>query len=189
MRTKTREALDLFIKKAEKLQSLSFTRSAIEAGFTWYLKEGETTKFETTGPNSEQIDAFVLTLRFFIQKNEHTSFQWLAENVLDDSGLSGDWKQEFKRYRKQFNDYLDQLPPIQVVVAGASSPTRRDILNTFVHGDLSHTNTNKREALESWIARPPSLELLKTEFINTLRVMLDIIVYVAESSNSELDRI
>jgi hypothetical protein len=188
MRTETREALELFIEKAGRLQSLSFTESAEQAGFTWSLKQGETESFETTGPDSEQIDAFVLTFRFFVQNNEHSSFRWLANNVLDDPGLSNHWKQEFRRTRRRINDYLDQCPPIRVVVGGAPPPTRREIMETFVYGDLSHTNPSKRATLKEWIIRPSTLGLLKFEFIDTLRTVLDAIAYIAQLSKLELEK-
>lgn len=186
MRTETREALELFVEKADRLDSLSFAESAAEVGFSWTLVNGETEEFKTTGPDSEQIDAFVLTLRFFMQDNDHISFRWLANSVLDDPGLSNNWKEEFRKARQKLNDYLDQLPPIQIVVASASAPTRREILDTFVYGDLSHTNPKRRTTLKQWMSRPSSLGLVKVVFVDTLRTMQDVIWHVAQRSRSEL---
>ena len=72
MRNETREALQLFVEKANKLKSLSFAESVRELKFKWSWTRGESARFEIIGPNREQIDAFILTFRFFIQDNEHT---------------------------------------------------------------------------------------------------------------------
>ena len=73
-------ALDLFNEKARKLEGLSFTRilASQKTGVTLSWKEGDPVTIERSGPDDEAIDAFVLTLRFFIQDNESTSLRNLA---------------------------------------------------------------------------------------------------------------
>jgi hypothetical protein len=66
------ETLTLFIEKVERLLSLSIVKTlghpASRLNFSWTAGSGTLT-LATTGPNSEQIDAFVLTMRLFMQDN------------------------------------------------------------------------------------------------------------------------
>ena len=76
--------------------------AAQSARFNVDLK-GDGAKSKMTGPNEEQISAFILAFRFFIQDNERTSPRSLAANELNDAGISQAWKKAFKSVRKDLN--------------------------------------------------------------------------------------
>lgn len=76
---KIKKQLELFNLKADKLNSLSFAKTVQDAKSGWTIssKRGEDGLFRVTserrGPDSESIDAFVLTLRMFLQNNDSCS--------------------------------------------------------------------------------------------------------------------
>jgi hypothetical protein len=60
------KSLKLFNEKADKLMSLGFTKKIFgeKSGFTFSAKKDGPVVFQRYGPESESIDAFVLTYRF-----------------------------------------------------------------------------------------------------------------------------
>lgn len=187
MRNETRNALQLFIEKANELKAIKFAESAKQVNFSWSWKRDEE-KVEVTGPDREEIAAFILTFRFFIQKNEHTSFCWLANNVLDDPGLSDHWKQEFREIRGRLNQYLDSSPSIQMFFKNDPPPTNRKIMDFFIYGYWAHANEVKRETVERWMSSPLAYGLITTQFIAIIRTSLEYITYMAQVSTSELEK-
>jgi len=66
-----RTALKLFNEKADKLRNSNFVKAAVEnSGVSLSWQEGEFFQITRTGPTEENVDAFVLTLRFFVQDND-----------------------------------------------------------------------------------------------------------------------
>lgn len=55
-----------FNEKADKLEGLSFTKSLQSSGVTISGKLGKPVQAQRQGPDDESIDAFVLTMRFFV---------------------------------------------------------------------------------------------------------------------------
>ncbi len=187
MRDETKRAFELFIEKSRKLESLSFNDATrnIKLDISW--KKGEAFKTEFYGPGSEQIDAFILTFRLFIQDNDRFSFRWLANNALNDPGVSDHWKQEFSKARIGLNEFLDGSPSLQTIIEGYAPPTRADIMYMYIYGDLSHVNDDHREALKMWMSQPIIPGMLRLEFIQTLGIIYNqIIAFVARICEAEL---
>src|SRR5258707_15366982 len=100
MEEATRAALELFVDKARRLAGCQYVRwlqanrgTALQIGG----EQGGRVTTQHTHPDEDATQALVLTWRFFIQQNEHSSFRWLAEHELDDPGLSEQWKQGFTK--------------------------------------------------------------------------------------------
>lgn len=171
---KTIAALKLFNEKAEKLQksNLINTTKQGNTGIIFSWKKGEDLKIDRQWPDEEAIDSFVLTLRFFIQDNERSSFGQLAE--LYESLLASlqDEKNHFKYMRVQLNSYLDEK---FVFVAGEPEKTNREIFDTFIYGGLAHANPDKKHVFDSWMGEPLSESLLNNRFITILSEFMDII--------------
>src|SRR6266404_5800044 len=90
-----RAALNLFNEKADKLRNSNFVKAALEnsgASLSW--QEGE--QITRTGPTEENIDAFVLTLRFFVQDNERSSFRNMSK-FYTDKAISEEHRSEFEK--------------------------------------------------------------------------------------------
>ena len=73
------ETLKLFNEKADKLESLSFTYGLADNGVTISAKIGQAVESHRQGPDEESTDAFVLTMRFFVQDNESISLRNMAK--------------------------------------------------------------------------------------------------------------
>jgi hypothetical protein len=187
MKSETRRAFELFVEKTNKLKALSFNEALKDLKLNISWKKGEDFEVHRAGPTNEQIDAFVLTFRLFIQDNDQFSFRWLANNALNDPGVSDHWKQEFSRVRNEMRQYLDKCPPIQTFIQEDAPPTHRDILNVFVYGDLSHVSDDKRALFRKWMSHPIIPEVLQLEFIQILSLIFhQIIVFVANLCEAEL---
>lgn len=171
MKDNTRQAFELVIEKADKLLSLSFIDIAPTADFDWSNKSGQE-ELSITGPTSEQVDAFVLTLRFFIQENEHSSFRWLAQNVLTDPGVSEEWKTKFGKLRSDVNKFLDMPPAIRVATATSGFLTYGQILHMFFYGDLAHASghesSKKRERLKEYTSNLATKGLITVQFVQVM---------------------
>jgi hypothetical protein len=117
-------------------------------------------------PTDEQIDAFVLNLRLFIQSGEcggeNISFRRIAVSFAT-LPLSADIKTEFARLRDDLNRWLDSQ---SLLGFGGEPLSNRRILEVFVYGDLAHINSaEKRSTHESWAAALYFYPLLKTQFV------------------------
>ncbi|MBI3413013.1 MAG: hypothetical protein HY051_02965 [Candidatus Aenigmarchaeota archaeon] len=109
-------ALKLFNEKAKKLEGLSFTKMLAEqkTGVTLSGKQGHPLTIERSGPGDEAIDAFVLTLRFFVQDNESISLRNFAHLY---AGLPVDQEliDNFNAARDALNSFLDNKPLVVVL--------------------------------------------------------------------------
>lgn len=187
MRDETRRAFELFVEKTNRLKSLNFNESLQDLKFNISWNQGEAIKVNLTGPTSEQVDAFVLTFRLFFQDNDQFSFRWLANNAMNDQGVSDHWKQKFSEARSEMNRYLDEYPSIQTIVRGDAPPMRRDIMFVFLYGDLAHVNDDKRAMFRKWMSNPLISGVLQTEFIQILGVLFNrVIIFVADLCEAEL---
>ena len=165
------KALRLFNEKAEKLERGSFFQKMIQtdAGITISFNRTEAGNFNVTqerrGPDEEATDAFVLTFRYFIQDNEHTSFRNM-ENSYQAAPIEDSLKQKFSELRRQVNEYLDQTTNINF---NGEFLTRRRVMEVFVYGGLSHANEEKRRLYKTWINDPVAGVLFEHEFTTILR--------------------
>lgn len=188
MEETTKKTLELLLEKAYKLRFLRFTKfiesSSLSVGYSWQASDQQL-RFNWNFPDEEEIEAFILTFRFFVQERESISFRTLNKNHASDPELSDNWKEAFTSARKFFNEYLDAFPRLRVMING-SVPTRRDILFTFLYGELAHAEPKYRQQYEVWKQSPIALLCLKWEFLNTLCHSLDVIFHVAYFTEQEL---
>jgi hypothetical protein len=79
-KNKAIEALELFNEKTDKLINLSFTKHIQEVGLKISLKASITGNPEITHtlPDGEAVEAFALTIRFFVLPRERCSIENLA---------------------------------------------------------------------------------------------------------------
>lgn len=179
------KAMKLFIDKAEKLNNSNFTKKIISEGFglTISAKKGGHVKIEKKFPPDESIDAFVLTLRFFIQKRDSSSFKNLAKIY---SKLPDYCKEKinFLKAHKELNDYLDSPDKSLCITVDGKKLTNREIFNTFVYGWLAHADDENKKKYDSWMANPLAGPLLQEEFINIMSNILRCIFYVQELNES-----
>jgi hypothetical protein len=189
MRNDTKEALEFFVEKAERLRSLNIINKPKELSLRFVTDE-DGTSIETTRPDDNDIQAYILTFRFFIDKKEHCSFLWLASNVLNDNKLSDSWKDKFIATRDELNAYLDQLPPMRLSKEDEEPMTRRGIMDLFLFGDLSHAtwNLENRRRFKDWTDQIWTKDFLTNQFVEILLFSFSMIDRVANESRLELER-
>lgn len=180
-------ALNLFNEKAGELLSSTFAKKMLEGetGFTlnWNYETGEeVTNFERRGPDKENIKAFILDYRFFIQDNEKSSFRNLKE-IYSFNLLSTKFENRFDSARNALNNYLDTHSKFQFDYNGEIL-TRRKIIDTFIYGGLSHANETKEKLFKEWQSIPPFFPMIENEFVYSLAKILDVIAFI-KNLNSE----
>ena len=186
------EALELFNEKAAKLNRLSFIETMLKhkAGVTIKVQKRDDGLFdliqERTGPLEEAIDAFVLTMRFFIQDNEPTSFRQLAQHYyrapIDDS-----LKDRFRLTRTNINSYLDSNSALAIYV-NDELLNHRKIMETVIYGGLSHANPNKKRLYKAWMGTPLKA-MIENDFVCSLAVLYKAILAIKDLNLIAIDQI
>ena len=163
---KSRDVLILFSEKAEKLLNSS-VRHFLEQGkvpFRLSARIGEPLQIETNSPPDESLEAFVLTLRFFIQDNEATSIRNMSK-LIAELPISDMIKERVQEGRKNFNSGLGR--PCEIMVDGVHL-TNGEIFDTFIYGHLAHANERKRRLYGSWASNPIIMGMMSTVFLGAL---------------------
>lgn len=175
-RTEAIKALRLFNEKADKLESLSFTRNLSSSGVTISGKQGEAVQAQRQGPDGEAIDAFVLTIRFFVQDNETISLRNIAD-LYAGLQVDKDLVDKFSDARTKTNATLGKQSPIKL---NNTDLTFRAIFEVFLWGGLAHANPRKKEVYDTWVLNPILFPLLQNEFVYTLGIVLNMIFFTRE---------
>ena len=128
------ERLVIFNQKVEKLENLSFAKDIVGSKFTMKWAKGVGFVIERHGPKGEQFDAFILTLRLFMQDNSNISIRKIKESY-DYFNISNEIKQQFNKSRNQFNKYLDSESNLS---HNNVNFTHREILDFMLYGDYAH---------------------------------------------------
>lgn len=165
----------LFTEKAERLMNSNFVKSYKDSSgvdFSW--EQGKAAVINLRGPNQEQTDAFVLTFRFFIQNNDSISFLNMAK-AFEQEFVPSELRNNFQDAKDHLNKYLDSNSMFKI----GEHITRRELLDVFVYGELSHANKEKRERYSDWMSKPIMSSLMKNEFASILFQVLNVISFVA----------
>lgn len=184
MDSNSREVLKLFVEKAEKLFNMQFTRRIVEQQGILQRRSGDNGPWRMS-IGDEERDAFIATLRMFIQKKDRISFYSIA-TLLNDQCLSSAWKDEFRQARTTVDQIFDgHLPHLNI---DGQPLMRRDIWEIIVHGDLAHVDAKKRLILDRWYSDPDLFAQIEFEFFTMIAFILDQIGKVAVASRHELER-
>lgn len=173
-------ALELFVQKAEKLRNSGFRARIMQLGgihghTKWDVKTGFSESFE--GPTEEEIDAFILTFRFFIQDNEPISIKNM-DDLLGSLSVDIPAVENFHKSRANLNQALDA--PIGMVIDGEKF-TRRNVLWTMIYGDLSHADPAHEERVKGWLSNPLTGMFIRMEFLTALMTCLSAIDVLARN--------
>jgi hypothetical protein len=184
MLPKTRENLSLFVEKADSLRQKSFSQDALRDGLTVTLH------MNTSGggvqrnlPDQEQIESAIVTLRLFVQGNDAISLEKI-DKLLTDQGLSFEWKKYFRQKHNQLKTYLDNVPETGVELMGNPNSencdnrnySNREIFDTFVYGEIAHTDSKHRPTYLIWRSLP-IYPLFEYVFIS---IVMDIVLLIGE---------
>ena len=144
----TLELLQLFQRKSQKIVECSYmkwirTQGGLKSTTTW--KAGGEVTIEHNYPDSESVDAMVLTVRMFIQDNDQISLRNMSK--LSDDGLSNGWHAQLSDVRTKLNEELDNVLPWAF---NDKSYTLREIVKAFVYGEFAHTDEVKAAQVKDW---------------------------------------
>ena len=176
--------LRLIIEKADKLEGLRFTRHLLEGGFIGMSGHAGDDGFivQREGPDEEAIDAFVLTLRFFIQNNEPTSIANI-ENLFAALPLEQARVEAVRGSRRVINEYLDKSS--HTVLKGRKL-SNREIFEVFLWGGLAHANPGQKAVYDSWAENELGFMALQMEFTAILVTLLNAIFWFRQTSREAL---
>lgn len=168
--------LDLFAEKFAKLQRSSVWK-AIETGrfrFSLKAERGKPVEVTVEGPSEEAVDAFALTLRFFLQNNERISIANMA-TLLSDLPIDQEIKERLATGRQRINEFLDQ--PCGIKVDG-DHPSNWKVLDTFLYGGLAHANPKKRPLFLKWASQGIVFGMMQQVFYSCLIELLRYLAFV-----------
>jgi len=177
------KSLELFNEKAEKLARLSFIETIFKynSGVSIKISKRDNGLYdliqERRGPLEEAIDAFVLTIRFFIQDNEPISLRRLAE-IYDIAPIEKKLKEEFILLRNQINTYLDSNSAIAITI-NEEMLNHRKILDIVIYGGLSHANTEKKRKYDFWM-KSPLKAIIENDFVCSLTILFKVIKSICD---------
>lgn len=183
--TEAIKALQLFNEKADKLEGLSFTKGLAASGVTISVKLGEPIQAQRHGPDDESIDAFVLTMRFFVQDNETTSFRNMA-GLYAEMPVDQELIDKFNDARTKTNATLDKPSPIKL---NNAELTYRAIYEVFLWGGLAHANPKKKAVYDTWVPNPILFPLLQNEFVYALGILLNMIFFTRALNKAALGQL
>lgn len=171
-----------FNKKADKLEGLSFTESLQSSGVTISGKLGQPIQAKRQGPDEESIDAFVLTIRFFVQDNEATSFSNMAD-LYAELPINPDLAQKFNDARAKTNTSLDKPTLVKL---NNTALTYRTVFDIFLWGGLAHANPKKKAIYDTWVQDPILFPVLQNEFVFALGILLNMIFFTRALNKAAL---
>lgn len=183
MQAETEKTLQRVISKATKLRESRFARQLETSGYTIEFQQQG---IHTTKPDDEARDAFIFTFRFFMSRNEATSFRRL-DDLADGPDVSQEWKDNFRALRSALNSYLGTAFGEYQYGGESHRFTIREIVNTFLNGGLAHANDQKAVAqYEEWTRYPGLYELLELWFMSAMKTQLGAISVLASMCEREL---
>ena len=121
------------------------------------------------GPEEKTIQAFALTLRFFLMNIEDTSLCNMArlyESLQVECSLST----QFGEVRDLVNSHLDSQSNLSISEEGPM--THREILDLFMYGDLAHANDQQLVDDYRAISQTSFFPLFESEFTNTVLLLI-----------------
>jgi hypothetical protein len=177
--------IELYNEKASKLRELTFSRLLLSNGIhaSFNFENYPDAVLDLGDLSREHIDAFVLTVRFFIQNKDPISFSKLAE-IYSSLDQHDPLREKFEIIRKELNTSLD----IYAVNIEGKSLSYRDILFTTIYGDLAHADREKRAEIEEWNTYRFRSGFIFLQFLRSLNILLKAINQTSEINCELLKR-
>ena len=189
MQANTDEVLKQFIERAKLLGASSYLETARSGKIDLRPTEGRLDPQFPGGPSREQLESFVVRLRFFIQDNEPTSLRNISKLLKDDPSVPEQLIDDVDAVRNDLQAAFNSLPPIRVSSkADPDPPTWGEIWDVFIYGELAHANKVKRERYERWMQHGPSFVLFNYYLSRILSVMASGIVFLGGLFEKELQQ-
>ena len=165
--------LELFNEKAAKLEKSAFVRfvRTRKLGFR-FENVGAHVRVYVNEPDPETVDAFVLTLRFFVQDNDSISFRRISD-LYDTLPLEPGFIAQVHEGRAAINRRLDRSSNMSV---DGRELTTREVFEVFLWGGLAHANPAKKAEFDAWARDPYLGPMMGLVFNSTL---VDLLGYIS----------
>ena len=156
---KQRKAVQLFDEKYKRLARSGFAQKALDGG----------------DASEDEIDAYLLTLRFFIQDREPCSMRNMSK-LYDTECENDQAKQEFNEIREHFNAELDRKSPFpfhsgKIHKEGESEYlTYRYIFFGLLYAIFAHSEWEKYELVPEMMSSSFGRHLNMSMFTDVLRL-------------------
>lgn len=160
------EILRQFNEKAEELKNSQVCRMVFNEDTLVYLilRKNKPIRAGKHGPSQDAINAFVLTFRQFIQKKDIISIERIAK-IYSRLPISKNMKVEFERIKDKYDNFIDAESRYKFNMRQLKN---KDILVTFIYGDLAHMEMNKREIFKKWMNDRFFKPTIENGFVNIL---------------------
>jgi hypothetical protein len=178
------EILRLFNEKVARLESTGLARFLEQDMPNVTMTVDEVVSSKQVGPNFEfvgtirstldnvdqdHIDAFVLTYRMLVQKNDRISLAALGK-FYEGGSMPAEAAASFREAISEVETYLDST--LDVEFAAGYAVTRRHLVDTVLYGALAHSNPAKEREFHAWTDSGGVTGFVWAEFIVTLEQML-----------------
>jgi hypothetical protein len=129
------------------------------------------------------MKAFVLTFRLFYRDRDGLSFREIGD-LYKTLPVRQELKDEVSQIRSEVRRYLDGSTLLDVFGERIS---RRDLLDTWLFGEIAHLNRDKRERLRAWSVDDDVRALFQHEFEGVLLGLLQAVSWVYAWNLAALD--
>ena len=188
MKQETIEVLKNYIEQANILRSYNFEEHVKEKGLGFSGKRTEDNAWiiEFGLPDLKDRNAFILTFRLFIQRNESICFDNLPK-LFQDPDISPNLITEVTKGCTAYTNYLNSYSHYSVEIFDGH-PTRSEMLVTVLYGgNIAHTNNPKlAQKYKLWTHNDICANILLQEFTSILVQVLVIIKYIADACEIEI---
>jgi len=166
--------LQLYNEKVEKLRrSGFFQRIMADGGLKITVSAGvdQPLVIDRSGPDEDNIDAFITTYRFFIQprdKIDRPHMRAVYEALHDEFGFAtGEYEQAIEQAIKAVDSagtYFAGATPFKIDGEVVSRATLHDVI---IYDGLAHANRDKKAVYDRWAAMP-FYALIEHQFMTIL---------------------
>jgi hypothetical protein len=164
--------LALFNLKADRLERSKFRAWWLDEkrqrGYSMRLVE-DTWHLEWAWPEDEEVvDAYLLTLRMFVQEKDIISVHRVPE-LYRAAGVEEQLRDKLTFARKRWLHFLKEKSTLFSHLASAELHyTNEQVLDLQLFGDRAHLNLDLRERYDSWYSNAGSRAILETRFAEIL---------------------
>ncbi len=185
MENKVREELVLFINEAQRLTLKSFYEFYRNNGIR--VSDGSVPE---NIPSTEQVEAYVLHFRKFIQKNDRVSVDkingYITDYLSHDADKMKIWNEIYGTFKSIFNS-PSLIGRVNLPGNEHEEISIDDLIQAKLYGDLSHLDKNKRVLHEELIVNKTLEGLYKLEFITFLFEAGELILIMSNFCNELLE--
>lgn len=178
------ETLMLFNYKADRLERSKFRNHLLETPPQITLNSGlQNKEMLQSYPNEEYVDACVLTVRLFIQKNDRIAI-YNIKKIYNSLPINADKQSRFDEISNSLNAFLADKSLMQVnsvsVIDGSANNflSKLGVLDAFVYGELSHFT--KRIAYNDLNSNSFQSAFYSMEFASILSQLIDYILAISK---------